>query len=161
MQTEQKNFRELLALKGVSLSDVARLAGVHQRELRRKVLIEGRATPQEAERIAQILGVTKDVLEAVLAETVRRPGERDPRGRKKTSGGRNDVDATGRDGDAGDGAVPADVGAGRAHAARDRGGLSAGDAAGSREPVRAGADADELEAGDAAGAGVLRGDVGL
>lgn len=87
--TQQKNIRELITERGVSVEDVARLLGgtIHPRKFRREVIDEGRATPQEVERIAQILGVSKDEVQAALAETVRRPGERDARGRKKTVGG--------------------------------------------------------------------------
>lgn len=88
----EKNFRELIADRGVSFSDLVRLYQGRRmtrdeqvsadRALRRRVLIEGRATPQELQRFVEILGCSKDELEAALAETVRRPGG-DARGRKK------------------------------------------------------------------------------
>ena len=81
----QKNFRELLAAKGISLLTLARLLGLgtSHRTLRRDVALKGRATPDEAERIAEILNVSITELNAVLSETAHRPGERDARGRKK------------------------------------------------------------------------------
>lgn len=87
MDVAQKNFRELIAEKGLALMDLARLLAAPWQTFRRDVAFKGRATPQEVERIAQILGVSKEDVQAALAETVRRPGERDARGRKKIVGG--------------------------------------------------------------------------
>lgn len=135
-QQAQKNFTEFVEARGFSIAGLARRTGISYARLIRTISETGDPTLSEAAALISALGCTNDELLAVLLETARRPGERDARGLKKTSGGQcNGTDAGAGIRSAGDSEVSPIVGTSGQVAEADRGGVRAADAAGTRESV--------------------------
>ena len=80
--TNGHNLRELLASQGRLPAWVAQQLDMTHCQFSRSVLARGRTTPSERQRLAEVLGVSLETIDAALAETERRPGARDRRGRK-------------------------------------------------------------------------------
>lgn len=107
----QQNLRELLKEHRVTSLVAASIVNLSPSLFSMHVLNSGRVRVAEVELLARYMDVKREVVEAALAETRRRPG-RDGRGRKK-SGGKRDADAEGHSGlgQTGHGPLPAQMSA--------------------------------------------------
>ncbi len=115
----QQNFRELIEAHGWTCAGLGRVLAGQNKDLRaayRDFLWKGKATQAEIVQMSVAMGVSTQEIGLALEESRRRPGERDPRGRKaKASGGaiHGGTNAQERSGRAGYSALPAAVGAAR------------------------------------------------
>lgn len=70
-----QNLREVLEAQGRRTAWVAEQIGIKYHTFTYNLLDAGRSTPQEREGLARVLGLTPEQIDAVLAETARRPGK--------------------------------------------------------------------------------------
>lgn len=75
VKTEQRNLREEIRAQGRMIGWVAEQVGMDYRTFGRQGLKHGRFSTTERDKLAEVLGLTSEQIDAVLAETARRPGK--------------------------------------------------------------------------------------
>ena len=136
------NLREFLKANDWTFARLSRVTGIGYQRLADAIAVTGNATLDEMQSISKAIACDIETVVSVLAETARRPGERDPRGRKKaeTSGG----NGNGRLRKAGNGQASPDVGSEGNEPEGLREALPAEDGTGCGEPVRKRGTPDDL-----------------